>query len=321
MRAAPTGLDPAQPHPAAVDPRAANIAYHDWQAAEYDDKWGISFDDRCRSYAVDRYRRVAPIAEWPCGRVLEIGAGTGFLLLNLMRAGLTEQGVVTDISPGMVAQATGSAARLGLSVTGQVADVTALGLRSASVELVIGHAVLHHVPDVEAALREIVRVLRPGGRFVIIGEPNDPGERIVRRLCRLTWSVARAVTCLPLLRGRWARPQTEVAPAAALEAVVDLHTFRPQSLAEYARRAGAVDVRTATVEATAAWFGWPVRTLEAAVHPDRLSWRWAQFAYRGWLALDTLDRWLAPVLPASLHYAVALTGRAPAGTAGPAGPP
>lgn len=311
MRAAATPAD----HPAAADPRAANIAYHDWQSAGYEDKWGISYDERCIRYAVDRFRRICPEDPWPYESVLEIGAGTGFFLLNLLQAGLAARGTVTDIAPGMVAVATANATTLGFTVDGEVADAEALGLASEAFDLVIGHAVLHHIPDVEAALREVLRVLRPGGRFVFTGEPNRVGERIVRRLCRIAWATTVTVTRLPGVRQHWARPPAEreaAAAAAALESVVDLHTFSSGELIGWAQQAGAVEVRAATVEATAAWFGWPVRTVEAAIHPDRVGWGWAQVAYRGWLAGEALDRFLAPVLPDDWHYAVALTGRKPA---------
>ena len=110
------------------------------------------------------------------------------------------------------------------------------------------------------------------------------------------WPTTR-VTHLPPLRDRWSRPPTELAEssrAAALESVVDLHTFDPRELAATALRAGAVDVRTTTEELTAALFGWPVRTFEAAVNPDRLGWGWAMFAYRSWQRLSAVDRAAGP---------------------------
>jgi hypothetical protein len=41
------------------DPKLANVVYHDWEAASYDDKWSISFDDRCIDYARDRFAKIA----------------------------------------------------------------------------------------------------------------------------------------------------------------------------------------------------------------------------------------------------------------------
>ncbi len=41
------------------DPKLANILYHDWEAGTYDDKWSISFDERCIDYARDRFAHVA----------------------------------------------------------------------------------------------------------------------------------------------------------------------------------------------------------------------------------------------------------------------
>jgi len=222
--------------------------------------------------------------------------------------------VVTDISPGMVEVATRNGQRLGLDVTGRVADAEHLPAEDASVDLVVGHAVLHHVPDVEQALREVLRVLRPGGRFVVAGEPTRYGDVVARRLSRLTWAATTTLTRLPPLRA-WRRPQAELdesSSAAALEAVVDLHTFAPSHLRRLAIAAGAVDVEVRTEELTAAWFGWPVRTFECAVPRERLGWGWAMFAYKGWLALSALDRRvLARVVPAGLFYNALLTGVKP----------
>jgi ubiquinone/menaquinone biosynthesis C-methylase UbiE len=291
------------------------VLYHDWEAATYDDKWSISFDQRCIDYARDRFTAIAGTDGWPYGQSLEIGAGTGFFSLNLHQAGVLSEIHLTDISAGMVAAAQGNAVRLGLEIEGRVADAEHLPYPDSTFDLVLGHAVLHHLPDVEQCVREMLRVLRPGGRLVVCGEPTRYGDLIARRLSRATWWAATRLTRLPGIRRRWARPAeelTESSRAAALEAVVDLHTFDPDSLARTVERAGGVDVETTTEELTAAWFGWPVRTLEHALNRDRLGWRWAMFAYQGWLRLSALDRILAKVVPDELFYNVSVTAVRPA---------
>jgi len=292
------------------DPKLANVLYHDWEAGTYDEKWSISFDQRCIDYARDRFEHVAGGAGWPYGRSLELGCGTGFFTLNLKLAGVLDEGHVTDLSPGMVAVAERNAASLGFQVQGRVADAERLPYDDDSFDLVIGHAVLHHIPDVELALREVLRVLRPGGRFVFAGEPTRYGDVIARRLSRLTWWAATRVTRLPRLAG-WRRPQQELdesSRAAALEAVVDLHTFAPASLAAVARAAGAVQVQVRTNELLAAWFGWPVRTFECAVPKGKLGMRWATFAMTGWMRLSAVDRVLERIVPKGLFYNAEITG-------------
>ena len=308
-------VDESRMREAWADPKVANIVYHDWEASTYDEKWSISYDERCISYARDRYVHIAGDGGWPAQRMLEIGAGTGFFTLNLMQAGLAESAVVTDISQGMVDVAVRNGRALGLDVTGQAADAEALPFGDGEFDLVIGHAVLHHIPDLDLAFREILRVLRPGGRFVFCGEPTQRGDLIARRLSTFTWWATGRVTRLPGLRERFARTSEELAQSseeARLESVVDLHTFDPDELSRLALRAGAVDVETVTEELTASWFGWPVRTLEAAVKPGSLGFGWAMFAYRTWMALDAVDRRaLARVVPDEFFYNVSVTGVRP----------
>jgi len=305
----------AEVEAARSDPKLANVLYHDWEAGTYDDKWSISYDQRCIDYARDRFANVAGSQGWPYRNALEVGCGTGFFLLNLKQAAVLDDGHVTDISPGMVEVAQRNAQQLGFSVEGRVADAESLPYGDCEFDLVVGHAVLHHIPDVELAIREVLRVLKPGGRFVFCGEPTARGDYIARRLSRATWWAASRATQWGALKGRYGRDVDELeqsSRAAALEAVVDLHTFDPDRLAATCMRAGAIDVHTHTEELTASWFGWPIRTIEAAVKPGSLGWNWAKFAFTGWKGLSWVDQnVLARVVPDELFYNVAVTGVKP----------
>ena len=179
------------------DPKLANVIYHDWEAETYDEKWSISFDERCIDYARDRFAAVAGTDGWPYGKALEIGCGTGFFLLNLKQAGVLDEAHVTDLSPGMVSAAIRNGAALGFDVDGRVADAESIPYDDATFDLVVGHAVLHHIPDVELALREVLRVLKPGGRFVFAGEPTTIGDWYARKLGHLTWLATTRATHLP----------------------------------------------------------------------------------------------------------------------------
>ncbi|WP_028662938.1 class I SAM-dependent methyltransferase [Saccharomonospora halophila] len=317
----PVGDPAPNPHASAeeveaayADPKLANVLYHDWEAGTYDEKWSISYDERCIDYATDVFDAVAGRADTPYGTAMELGSGTGFFLLNLMQGGVASTGSVTDLSPGMVEVALRNAARLGLDVDGRVADAERVPYDDDTFDLVVGHAVLHHIPDVRAAMREVLRVLKPGGRFVFAGEPTRIGDFYARRLSQLTWWLTTTLTRLPALRG-WRRPQAELdesSRAAALEAVVDLHTFDPSELERTARAAGAADVQAVTDEFGAALLGWPVRTFEAAVPDEKLTLRWRLFAYHAWLRLSAVDRkLLSRVLPRELFYNVMITGTKP----------
>ena len=296
------------------DPKLANVLYHDWEAGSYDEKWSISYDERCIDYATGRFRLVAGERGWPYPRALELGCGTGFFLLNLMQGGVAQRGSVTDLSPGMVEVALRNAANLGLDVDGRVADAERIPYDDDTFDLVVGHAVLHHIPDVPAALREVMRVLKPGGRFVFAGEPTRIGDRYARQVSRATWWAATQLTKLGPLQS-WRRPQAELdesSRAAALEAIVDLHTFDPDELEATARSVGAPDARVVTEELSAALFGWPVRTFEAAVPAGKLGVGWAMFAWHTWQGLSALDsQLLTRVVPRRFFYNALVTGSKP----------
>ena len=73
--------------------------------------------------------------------------------------------------------------------------------------------------EIELSLREVVRVLKPGGRFVFAGEPTKVGNLYARALADLTWKTTVRAMKLPGLSS-WRRPQEELdenSRAAALE--------------------------------------------------------------------------------------------------------
>ncbi len=160
--------------------REVNTRYHDVAADHYDSKWGIDFGELGGDQVLQKVRKVLGAHPGPFESSLEIGSGTGYFTLNLMRAGVIERATCSDISPGMLAALSANAQRLGLEVTTAPADAETLPFPDQSFDLVLGHAVLHHIPDLPTAWREFERVLRPGGTVLFAGENAFPsyGDRL-----------------------------------------------------------------------------------------------------------------------------------------------
>jgi len=155
-----------------------NRRYHDVAAAEYDAKWGVDFGDIGRAQVLGKVEKLLGPRPGPFGRSLEIGSGTGYFTLNLMQEGVIGSGVCTDVSPGMLETLRDNAERLGLTVGTVACDAAALPFGDAEFDLVLGHAVLHHLPELDRAFAEFLRVLKPGGVVLFAGEPSHHGDRI-----------------------------------------------------------------------------------------------------------------------------------------------
>jgi ubiquinone/menaquinone biosynthesis C-methylase UbiE len=290
--------------------RDVNTRYHDVAADHYDAKWGIDFGALGQDQVVSKVRKALARHPERFGRSLEIGAGTGYFTLNLMRAGLIEQATCTDISPGMLSALRINAQRLGLDVTTTPTDAERLPFEDEMFDLVIGHAILHHIPDLQQAFHEFARVLAPGGTVLFAGEPSRYGDQLAKAPKRMASALA------PLwrraIRARPAPPADGGAPEASLESVVDVHAFSPGELSSFARDAGFTDVRVTGEELLANWFGWTNRTLEASAHPEDVPWGWRNYAYKGYLALQKVDRRLLESrLPAAIFYNLIVTASKP----------
>jgi ubiquinone/menaquinone biosynthesis C-methylase UbiE len=294
--------------------RDVNTRYHDVAASSYDSKWGIDFGEVGQAQVVGKLRKVLGAAlDRGFDRSLEVGAGTGYFSLNLLRAGTVREATCTDISPGMVRALNANAQRLGLTVRTARADAESLPFADGSFDLVLGHAVLHHLPDLQRAFGEFHRVLEPGGYVVFAGEPSRFGDRLAAFPKRGATAVA------PL----WRRALRAAPPPPpeqngsrggddhGLERVVDIHAFAPGDLAKLAHAAGFTDVRVRGEELLANWFGWFNRALEASANPADVPMLWRQYAFHGYLLLQRVDqRLLEPRLPPAIFYNLLLAARA-----------
>jgi ubiquinone/menaquinone biosynthesis C-methylase UbiE len=298
--------------PATEEIRAANARYHDLAASGYDAKWGIGYDSVGQAQVVGKLRKALGADSGRFDRALEIGAGTGYFTLNLMLAGVVAEAVATDISPRMLEVLSDSARGLGLPVGTECCAATELPFEDASFDLVLGHAVLHHLPDLDAAFAEFRRVLRPGGVVAFCGEPSRYGDRIAALPKRGAHAVAPVWRALIGARPKAASDGRDETEEARLERVVDVHAFSPDALAAVVRAAGFERVQLRGEELAASLFGWANRALEATADPEDVPWAWRVYAHRGYLLLQALDRTLLePRLPPALFYNLLVSARAP----------
>ena len=98
--------------------------------------------------------------------VLDVGCGQGIDLIRYAIAGARATGV--DLTPRHVELARAHVAALGLEAAVEEGDAEALHFPDAQFDRVSSNGVLHHTPNFDAALREIHRVLRPGGETRVI---------------------------------------------------------------------------------------------------------------------------------------------------------
>ncbi len=292
--------------------RDVNSRYHDVAAKGYDFKWGIDFGPTGQAQVLGKLgKALGAEPQRGYGQTLEIGAGTGYFSLNLLAAGVVREATCTDISPEMLTTLRANARRLGLHVEAVLADGESLPFPDASFDLVLGHAVLHHLPDLRRAFAEFHRVLRPGGRIAFAGEPSRMGDRLAaipKRGASVLAPIWRAL--IGAAPPPAAAPDTPEEVEHELERCVDIHAFTPADLTRHARGAGFTDVCVRGEELVANWFGWFNRALEASADPGGIPMLWRQYAMHGYLLLQRLDRrLLEPYLPPAIFYNLLVAGR------------
>ncbi|MEW2562525.1 class I SAM-dependent methyltransferase [Streptomyces griseorubiginosus] len=159
-------------------------------------EWDRRFPDDGPAYAA----AVAELGLREGDRVLDAGCGTGRALTPL-RAAVGPTGVVVgaDLTPAMLEAAVGA----GRDRDGRLllADVTALPLRSRSLDAVFGAGLISHLPEPAENLRELARVVRPGGVLALF-HPIGRAALAARQGRQITPEDLRAEANLrPLLAG------------------------------------------------------------------------------------------------------------------------
>jgi ubiquinone/menaquinone biosynthesis C-methylase UbiE len=138
--------------------------YWDGEAVRFDEEPDHGLRDPQVRAAWDRLLRehLPP----PPADVLDLGCGTGSLTLLLAQAGHRVHGV--DLAPRMVTAATAKLTAAGVTATVEVGDASAPPGGPQSYDVVLTRHVLWALPDPSAALSRWVRLLRPGGRLLLV---------------------------------------------------------------------------------------------------------------------------------------------------------
>jgi ubiquinone/menaquinone biosynthesis C-methylase UbiE len=119
----------------------------------------------------DLAKRIVGIVP-PGSRVLEIAPGPGYLAIELARLG-SYRIAGLDVSQTFVRIARENARRAGLEVDFRQGDAAALPFASEAIDFIVCRAAFKNFGDPDGALREMHRVLRPGGRALIIDMRKD----------------------------------------------------------------------------------------------------------------------------------------------------
>jgi ubiquinone/menaquinone biosynthesis C-methylase UbiE len=142
---------------------------------EYFERVATDWDTMRLSYYDERViEKMAAVSGVDAGMtVADVGTGTGFVSAGI--APRVRRVLAVDNSPAMLEVARKNLGELGIvNVELLEGDVNALPIESGSVDAAFANMVLHHAEDPEAMLREMARVVKPGGVVAVVDEVEHP---------------------------------------------------------------------------------------------------------------------------------------------------
>lgn len=150
-----------------------NRRAHDRVARVYDERHPEIFNDFEQERLAAALRRAAALAGDGRGslRALDVGCGTGNLTRHLVALGA--QVTAADLSRELLAQVAQRNRESGRVTTLELNGRDLAPIPDGAFDLVATYSVLHHIPDYAALVREMARVVRPGGIVVIDHERTD----------------------------------------------------------------------------------------------------------------------------------------------------
>lgn len=153
------------------------------------DRLRTSFSGQAAAFEDDRFiGRLVTDGEWIFNRleldgseqVLDVAAGTGHAARGL--AGRVRSVVALDATPAMLEAGKRAAAAEGLrNIAFVEGDGTAMSFAPASFDVVVCRFALHHFPDPDALIREMLRCLRPGGQLLVADLVADEHPALAAR--------------------------------------------------------------------------------------------------------------------------------------------
>ncbi len=207
----------------------ANIDFFDKFSVIYNKRRRERFENDYARRIVSEYEKVLNEKPFPVMDFLDIGCGVGKVMLNLKLAGAVQNVYGIDISQGMLKECSNNAGKLGIKTHLLQGDVELMPYHNNSFDMVIGHAFLHHIPEVELVFSEVFRILKPGG-ICIFTEPSKIGSRI-------TLTVQRTIWFLPwIIKKKIFRKPDHIE--------IDIHTFSSNDLESLASKTGFKKVCT-----------------------------------------------------------------------------
>jgi ubiquinone/menaquinone biosynthesis C-methylase UbiE len=140
---------------------------------------------RWHYHLVDLFRSL----EGSRGRLLEVGSGIGVDSIQLARCGFDVTAV--DLTNSAIRVARKFAEQRGVAIDFRLGNAEGLDFPDESFDAVYSFGVLHHTPDIDRAVAEVRRVLRPGGTAYVMLYHRDSLVNLVHKVLRMPYESPR----------------------------------------------------------------------------------------------------------------------------------